>query len=102
MKISTFLLILIFANLLFSQQLRRNKYSAFSGSFVLSLDAGATLGITDYKNKKFDYMGRGSIEYFFPSFTRSSFGIRALGGGGYLRGEAPNRNPKIFNRISGK
>ncbi len=96
MKIFTFLLILIFANPSFSQQLHRNKYSAFSGSFVLSLDAGPAIGITDYKNNKVDYMGRGSIEYFFPSFTSSTFGIRAIGGGGYVRGEDPNRNPNIF------
>ncbi len=96
MKIFTFLLILFFAGISLSQQLHRNKYSAFSGSFVLSMEAGATLGFTDYKNKKIDYMGRGSIEYFFPSFTTSTFGIRAMGGGGYIRGEDLNYNPTIF------
>ncbi len=96
MKNFTFLLIILFAGFSFSQQLHRNKYSAFSGSFVFSMEGGATLGITDYKNRKIDYTGRGSIEYFFPSFTKSSFGIRAMGGGGYIRGEDVNRNPDIF------
>ena len=103
MKIYTFhfrkgciFLILIFSGLSFSQQLHRNKYSAFSGSFVLTAEGGATLGITDYKTKKIDYMGRGSIEYFFPSFTKSSLGIRAIGGVGYISGEDTDYNPNAF------
>ena len=96
MKIFTFLLILLFAGISFTQQLHRNKYSAFSGSLVLSMEGGATLGFTDYKNKKIDYMGRIAFEYFFPSFTNSTFGLRVVAGGGYIRGEAPNRNPQVF------
>jgi outer membrane protein OmpA-like peptidoglycan-associated protein len=96
MKILTFLLFLLFSGLSFSQQYQRNKYTAFSGSVVLSMEGGATLGFTDYKNRKVDYMGRGSVEYFFPSFTKSSFGIRAMAGGGYIRGEEPNLNPNNF------
>jgi OmpA-OmpF porin, OOP family len=96
MKVLTFFLIILFNTPSFTQQLHRNKYTAFSGSIVLSMEGGATLGITDYKNRKIDYVGRGSIEYFFPSFTKGSFGIRAMGGGGYIRGEDADRTPNVF------
>jgi hypothetical protein len=96
MKIYTFFSIFLFAGFSFSQQVHINKYSAFSSSIVLSMESGATFGFTDYKNTKIDYMGRSSIEYFFPSFTKSSFGVRVLAEGGYIRGEDALLNPVLF------
>lgn len=64
---------------------------AFSGTLVLSLEAGATAGLTDYDQDKprADYAAKGMLEYFFPSISASVFGLRAFGGGGYLAGQNP-------------
>ena len=78
-----------------SQQEGR-KYNAFSGSMVLTVEGGATLGQTDYSQSKFDYLGRTSLEYFFPAYSRSSFGLRAFGGGGYIAGSDATRIPDVF------
>ncbi len=43
-----------------------------------------------------DYLGRLSIEYFFPAWTKSGFGIRAFGSAGFLTGNDTNLDPPEF------
>ncbi|MBE7475495.1 MAG: hypothetical protein HS131_02015 [Ignavibacteriales bacterium] len=45
---------------------------------VFSVEGGTTLASTDYSGLGVDYLGRLSIEYFFPARTKSGFGIRAF------------------------
>ncbi|MCL5027532.1 MAG: OmpA family protein [Bacteroidetes bacterium] len=78
-----------------SQQEGR-RYNAFSGSMVLTVEGGATLGQTDYSGNKVDYLGRTSLEYFFPAYSKSTFGLRAFGGGGYISGQDATLVPDVF------
>ena len=80
----------------FSQGTKIQKYNPFSGTVVLSVEAGATLASTDYEGLGADYLGRLSIEYFFPAWVKSSFGLRAFGSAGFLSGNDPNLDPKEF------
>ncbi len=89
------LIFLFFSEIIFSQQDGR-KYNAFSGSMVFTVDGGATIGQTDYSGIKVDYLGRTSLEYFFPAYSRSTFGLRAFGGGGYIAGKDAALVPDVF------
>jgi len=98
MKIITslFIIILLLNTSTFSQGSKTQKYNPFSGTVVLSVEAGATLASTDYESLGTDYLGRLSIEYFFPAWVRSSFGVRAFGSAGFLSGNDPDPNLKEF------
>lgn len=75
----------VFLNYL-SAQVRIEKAHKYSNSLVLTVEGGATLGGTDAKDYKVDYLGRGLLEYFLPSNSSSVFGLRVFGGGGYVAG----------------
>jgi len=89
-------IILSFIPTVFSQQTPGRKYHAFSGTLVLSIEGGTTLEATDYKGSKFDYLGKTSLEYFFPAYSNSSFGLRMFGGKGYISGENKDFFPLEF------
>ena len=89
------LIFLIISGINFSQTDRR-KYNAFSGTMVFTVDGGATIGLTDYSQIKPDYLGKVSLEYFLPAYSKSSFGIRGFGGGGYIAGRDVTRIPSEF------
>jgi len=91
----TILIFLFVSGIGYSQQDGR-KYNAFSGAMVLTLDGGPTIGRTDYSGIKVDYFGRTSLEYFFPAYSKSSIGIRAFGGGGYIAGNDETLVPDMF------
>ena len=93
---STLLLTLFTGGLVFPQQNSGRKYNAFSGTMVLTVEAGPTIGQTDYSKTKADYMGRTSLEYFLPAYSKSSFGIKAFGGGGYITGSNAALTPDLF------
>ncbi len=59
----------------------------FSNSWVITAEGGVTIGGTDYPDVKMDYFGKGSFEYFLPTSSSHVFGIRLLGGGGYVSGK---------------
>ncbi len=94
--VTVIVLNLIFGSITFSQIVKTQKHNPFSGTIVLSVDAGATLTSTDYEGFGTDYQGRVSIEYFFPAWVKSSFGLRAFGSAGFLKGNDDNRDPAEF------
>lgn len=63
----------------------KDIYHPFTGTLVLSVGGGPTLGMTDYTDFNLDYMGMASLEYFFPTYSKSSLGIKAFGAYGYLK-----------------
>ncbi len=87
-KIFFLLVILVGLNQTFySQSLQKKVYHPFTGTLVFTMEGGATYGLTDYKDFSLDYLGRGMIEYFLPTYSKSSFGFRVYGGAGYLKGK---------------
>ena len=54
---------------------------------VLQLKLGGTIPKTDYKIDELDIASRLLLEYFFPSKSFQAFGIRLIGGGGFIKGE---------------
>lgn len=72
------------------------KYNPFSGTLVVTVEGGATLEYTDYSKTKIDYLGKTSVEYFIPATSRSSFGIKFMGGGGFISGDNSKKNPPYF------
>jgi outer membrane protein OmpA-like peptidoglycan-associated protein len=93
---SLFIITLLLNSSVYSQVLKSIKHNPFSGTVVLSVEAGATLASTDYDGLGTDYSGRLSIEYFFPAWVKSSFGLRAFGSAGFLSGNDPSLDPKEF------
>lgn len=89
------LLIFLISFLIFPQQTGR-KFNAYSGTLVLTAEGGATLAYTDYTGSEFNYLGKGSLEYFFTTSSSSSFGIRTFAGGGFISQRDPNKNPDFF------
>jgi outer membrane protein OmpA-like peptidoglycan-associated protein len=95
--ISTILIvILFFSSIIYSQTPKTQRYNPFSGTIVLSVEGGTTLANTDYSGLGIDYIGRLSIEYFFPAWVKSGFGIRAFTNAGFLKGSDSNLTPKEF------
>lgn len=90
------LLIILFASITFGQYGRDNVYHPFTGTLVLSFEGGLTHGLTDYKDFTYDYIGKGSLEYFFPTYSKSTFGLKAFGGTGFLKGKDALLTPKEF------
>ena len=98
MKVTfTILLIsLLSTSVNYSQTAKTQRYNPFSGTLVFSVEGGTTLASTDYSGLGVDYLGRLSIEYFFPVMTRSGFGVRAFGNAGFLSGGDTNLDPQEF------
>lgn len=80
----------------FSQTAKTQRYNPFSGTVVFSVEGGTTLASTDYSGLGVDYLGRLSIEYFFPAWTKSGFGLRAFGSAGFLKGGDSSLDPQEF------
>lgn len=94
------IIVLIFGSI-YAQRKNHQKDHAFSGTFVVSVEGGTTVGFTDYKTRNFftfepDFAARGMLEYFLPTSTSSVFGIRGFGGGGYVKGKDLSKEPAIF------
>jgi len=87
---------LIFNTSINSQSSRRKPQSSFSGTLVISVEGGMTVAATDYKGSRPDYIGKGMIEYFFPTFTKSSFGLRLTGSSGFISEREDARTPYLF------
>ena len=88
--------ILIFAANIYSQE-NTQRYNPFSGTIVFSFDGGATLAGTDYSGLGVDYLGRASLEYFFPAWAQSGFGLRLFGSAGFILGNDPSIDPSTFH-----
>src|ERR1035437_2578866 len=77
-------------------QTNKIYYHAFSGTTVLTFEGGATLGMTNYSDIHPQYQGTASLEYFFPTFTKSSFGLRIFGGTGFIGGKDATKVPELY------
>jgi len=80
----------------FPQSKHMKVYHPFTGTLVFTMEGGATYGLTDYKDFSVDFLGRGMIEYFLPTYSKSSFGIRIYGAAGYLKGKDSSVTPHEF------
>jgi hypothetical protein len=45
---------------------------------MLGVEGGATFGLTDYSDFKPEVLGRGVIEYFFPTSSSGIFGLKGF------------------------
>ena len=93
------LLILLFFGSLLAQEESSTPHP-FSNSWVITAEGGATIGGTDFPDIKPDYFGKGSFEYFLPTSSSHVFGIRLLGGGGYVSGKGLNSNLPLYTNIN--
>ncbi|MBI2419434.1 MAG: OmpA family protein [Ignavibacteriales bacterium] len=86
-KIILFVLLFIYpAIVLQAQYSSKRIYHPFTGTMVFTVEGGATYTETDYTKPLTDLTGRASLEYYLPFYSKSSFGIKLLGGGGYFKG----------------
>jgi len=90
------LIIFLFASINYSQTTKTQRFNPFSGTVVFSLEGGTTIANTDYSGAGFDYTGRILLEYFFPAWTKSGFGIRAFGNIGNIKGSDSSLDPQEF------
>lgn len=69
---------------------------SFSNSIGMSLEGGITYSVTDFSKNRYNYLGRGLLEYFFYSNSVGTFGLRFHGGISHLGGQngvkLPNEN----------
>jgi len=89
-------IILFLISSLSISQVDNRKYNAYSGTLIFTVDGGTTIGLTDYSKIKPDYLGKVSLEYFLPAYSKSSFGIRIFGAGGYIAGQDNTLVPTEF------
>jgi len=82
----TFLIFSLIIEIGFAQSLSTKKFHPLSNAFGISLEAGGAIPRTDYLNDELDFTGRLMVEYFFTSRSFQAFGIRLIGGGGFLSG----------------
>jgi OOP family OmpA-OmpF porin len=80
-----------------TEKVRANYSNSLSGAIGLTAEGGITLGFTDYKNSKVDYVGNVSFDYFFPSSSKGIFGFRIIGKKGIVAGKDPSRIPNEFS-----
>jgi OmpA-OmpF porin, OOP family len=78
------------------ERIKRVKHHAFSGTLMFGIEGGGTVGITDYSDIRPDFMGRGLIEYFFPTTSSGIISLRAFASGGYTGGKDNNKTPTEF------
>jgi outer membrane protein OmpA-like peptidoglycan-associated protein len=92
--IFSFFIILLFSTpFIFSQENPNRKYHAFSGTLMLGLEGGGTFGFTDYGEVRPELMGRGVLEYFFPTSSVGILGVRGFASSGYIGGKDNNETP---------
>jgi OOP family OmpA-OmpF porin len=92
MKLFIFIALMLFSFAQFSiaQEVERTpKRNAMSNVFGVTVEGGATLGMTDYPTNKFNYQGKASLEYYFPSSGNGNIGLRVFGQSGFIGGTNP-------------
>jgi SPOR domain len=77
----------IFNLIIIPQSLPSTSYHPLSNAFGITVELGGTIPKTDYKIEELDIISRLVLEYYFPSRSIHAFGIRLIGGGGFLSGE---------------
>lgn len=81
------LMVLVPASLLLAQYSNKRIYHPFTGTLVFTVEGGSTYTQTDYTTPLPDITGRASVEYYFPFYSKSAFGLKLMGGGGYFSGK---------------
>jgi len=93
--LSGFLMLFIIAELTLAQDLvQTQKPNTMSNVIGVTAEGGVTLGFTDYKTSKINYMGKGSLEYYLPSSGMGNIGLRAFAQTGFVAGRGA---PSISN-----
>ena len=77
----------IFNLIIIPQSLSSTSYHPLSNAFGITVELGGTIPKTDYIIDELDVISRLLLEYYFPSRSIHAFGIRLIGGGGFLSGE---------------
>ena len=96
-KYSLFLFLIFTIHLFAQSNYDAKVFHPFSGKVALSIDGGITYSRTDFKNQGIDYLSRASIDYYIPTLSFGSVGLKLFGGTGYLTGDGtPSSNP-VFN-----
>jgi hypothetical protein len=83
----TLFYLLSLSHYILAQSASKNLFHPLSNAFGITIEVGGTVPKTDYKIDELDITGRLLLEYFFTSHSINAFGIRILGGGGYLTGQ---------------
>ncbi len=97
-KIIILLSIFLFTSFLSNAQeyTKQKKHHAFSGTLMIGAEAGLTFGYTDYTNPKAQVVGRGVLEYFFPTTSNGIFGLKGFISAGYVGGKDNRKYPTEF------
>lgn len=74
----------------------KSKYNSLGKFWVGTFEGGLTLPFSDFQSPAVGYVGKAGIEYYFPSRTFFTFGLRLHGSYGELKGESNT------GRISGE
>jgi len=85
--IITCFFLFIFNLIIIPQSLPSTSYHPLSNAFGITVELGGTIPKTDYKIDELDINSRLLLEYYFPSRSIHAFGIRLIGGSGFLSGE---------------
>ena len=80
-------LLLISNQFIIPQSLSLKTDHPLSNALGITVELGGTIPKTDYKIDELDVTGRLLLEYYFPSRSMQAFGIRLIGGGGFINGE---------------
>ncbi len=91
-----FVSFLIFQFLIYPQDKTTQPKTNTLSTWSFLIESGITLSRTDYSGTGLDILGRFSAEYKFPSTTKSSFGFKFWGGGGYITGSDNSKLIKKF------
>ena len=84
----TFILFLIiYSGSILSQTDSPQIFHPLSNAFGITIEAGGTIPMSDYKFEELNVTGRLLLEYFFTSRSFSAFGIRLFVNAGFISGE---------------
>lgn len=76
-----------------------NKPHILSSKLAITTEAGLSAPKFDYYKNKNDYIGRFAMEYYFPTTSVGIFGLKAIGGGGYLNVKDPKTDISTIHPV---
>ena len=95
-KLLLVIILLFFISSGYAQEKEKRIIHPVMGTLSLSLESGITIPFTDYKNSQVGFAYRGSVGYYFNTYTNHFVGIKAFGGLGQIKGSDPNRTSPEF------
>lgn len=90
---SKLILVVLLANIAFAQKTTNRIYHPFTGTLLFSVNGGSTLARTDYRDFVLDYQGQVSFEYFIPTYSKSSLGLKGYGSFLFLNNKDSRNTP---------